>query len=696
MAFVGQEEQLRELQDRYRYLYTAIFIAFGILLSRLIYLQIFNGEKMRLFSEENRIRRVKIVAPRGMIVDRERKLLIDNRPSFDLEIIPQYLRESKRGPEVVGRLSNLIHMSVADIQSVLDKARGQPPFLPIKIKEDLPRDEVAAVESWRIDMPGVSVEMEIKRTNIFGDIAAHLLGYIGEVTQNELPKLNSGTSTLKYKQGDHIGKSGLEQRMEDVLRGVDGEEMVEVDALGRRKLDIKGNRLLGSKVVGKVEIPGKNLVLTIDQDLQVAAAKAFGDKAGALVAIDPSTGEILAMISRPAFDPTDFARGIKYDLWEKLRTDENRPLRDKTIQDHYSPGSTFKIVTGITGLEEGVIDENTSFNCPGYVWVGDRKMHCWKKEGHGNVSIVSALTQSCDVFFYRVAQKLKSVNDIAKWAFHLGLGQKTGINLAREVPGLVPTEEWKMKRYNIPWQNGETLSVAIGQGPVLATVLQLANMYSSIANGGTLHRPFLVKRIESFDGQVLESFSPEDIDTTRLSPKTYELVRQGLWGVVNAPNGTAHRTAELPGMDFVGKTGTVQLFNQSSDKIYDKCVNMKYHNRHHGVFTGFAPAANPVIAIAVLVEHACSGSQGAAPIAKEVVKAYLLKKFPELYGSKSDEKILSEIKSLPLRLDPKAEDEEVTIDPVTPSLRIPPPVQDTLSEPESQAPDSDGKNNTEE
>jgi len=633
MAFLGQEEQLREFQDRFKYLYAAVFIGLGFLLLRLVDLQILRGDRMRQYSEENRIKRVRIPAPRGMIFDRNRQLLIDNRPAFDLEVIPQYLKESKEVPQVISNLSKLIHMSEDQIFQGLEKAKGRPSFFPVKIKTDLTRDEVAAVETWRINMPGVQVSEEIKRTNIYGDIAAHLLGYIGEVNQTELPRVNKDATKNPYKLGDNIGKFGLEQRMEDSLRGIDGEKLVEVDALGRTKIDKGGGRVIQGGLPEKPPIPGKNLILTIDQDLQTAATEAFGEKSGSVVAIDPRSGEILAMLSRPSFDPTQFSRGIPSNLWKQLLANENKPLRDKTIQDHYPPGSTFKIVTAVAGLEEGVIDENTRFNCSGSIRLGNRLYHCHLKRGHGDVNVVSAITQSCDIFFYRVAQRLKSVDDIAKWARHMGMGRRTGINLAREVDGLIPTEEWKMKRFNQPWNGGETLSVAIGQSYVLTTALQLANLYASVGNGGTLFKPYIVREVESNDGQILEEFKPLMLDNAKIKSSTRDLIMQGLWGVVNAPGGTAS-SQRLPGMDFVGKTGTVQVMRMAADKIYQKCETLKYRERHHGVFAGFAPAKDPVIAVAVIAEHACSGSRGAAPIARAVVKKYMEKYYPDLYGEK--------------------------------------------------------------
>lgn len=564
MAFLGQEQQVRELQDRIRFLYLGLFLGLGILTARLVYLQVLAGDRLRKYSEENRIKKVRIASPRGMIFDRNRKLLVDNQPAFDLEITPQYLSDPEQRKEVLGRISKLINLPLSEVQRRLDRSKNQATFLPVKIKTDLSRDEVAVLETWKLNMPGVAVEMEIQRTNVFGDIASHFLGYIGRVNQVELPALQK--LGRPYKLDDTIGKSGIEEQLEDTVRGVDGQEMIEVDAMGRRIRDRERGKVL-TRSTEEPAIPGKNLILTIDQDLQLAAVKAFGEKIGGLVALDPSSGEVLAMISRPSFDPTEFSRGVSSKTWKKLLDDENHPLRDKTIQDHYSPGSTFKVVTAIAGLEEGVIDENTRFHCPGFLWVGNRKYHCHKREGHGEMNVVTGLSNSCDVFFYRVAQRFNSVDAIAKWAFKLGLGKRTGIQLSREATGLIPTEAWKKKAFNQPWNGGETASVAIGQSFVLTTAMQLANLYATIANGGTLFRPHYIKAIETVDGTPVEVKPPEVIDHVPLKPHTLELVRQGIWGVINDPHGTA-RLQKIEGLDFVGKTGTSQVVRISADKIF--------------------------------------------------------------------------------------------------------------------------------
>ncbi len=625
MAFLGQEEQLREFQDRFQYVYGGLTIALLIVVFRLVFLQIFSGDELRRRSEEQRLKRVTIQAPRGMIFDRNGTLLIDNQAAFDLEITPQYLKESKRKDEILEKLSKLVDIPIEQIKKKLKKARYQAAFVPVKIKTDLSRDEVAKIESWKIDMPGVSVAMEIKRTNVYGDTASHFLGYIGKINSTELPKLKK----KDYRRGSSIGKIGIEKELEKTLRGQDGEELVEVDALGRKVREEQTMENVLGKAVGKPAIPGKNLILSVDQDLQLEAKKAFGDKVGSLVAMNPKTGEILAMISRPSFDSTEFSRGIPSKLWKKLLSNDAHPLRDKTIQDHYMPGSVFKALTAIAGLEEGVITKNTYFNCKGVHRVGRLPVHCWKRSGHGNLNVVSALEQSCDVFFYKMAQKLESVNLLHKWASYFGLGKKTGIMLPGEVPGLIPTEEWKKKRFGRIWTTGETTSVAIGQSFVLTTVLQLANVYSTLGNGGFLYKPFYLKKIETADGEELKTFDPELVRTIPVKKETLEIIKEGLYQVVNGKKGTA-KFLKIPGADFAGKTGTAQVVRLSKDKLYGSCKNLPYKFRHHAVFAGFAPVKDPVIAVALVAEHECGGSTGAGPIARAVINAYLKKNYPSL------------------------------------------------------------------
>jgi penicillin-binding protein 2 len=630
MAFLGGEEQLKELQDRFKFAFAILFLALGLLTARLVYLQIFNGDKFRHYSEENRIKRVRIPAPRGMIFDRNHILLVDNQPAFDLEITPQYLRESGEVEEVLKLVADLIGEPLESIRAKLEQSRHQPSFVPVKIKNDLTRDEVATLESWKISTPGVSVKMEIQRTNVHGDTAAHLLGYIGKVNSSEHIQLREAGKS--YRLGDQIGKIGIEKEMEDYLRGVDGQELIEVDALGRRIRDEVQGIFGGLKEVK--EIPGQNIFLTIDQDLQLAAKEAFGDRVGSLVAIDPRSGEVLAMISRPSFDPTEFSRGISPDLWRELLNDPARPLRDKAIQDHYMPGSVFKKVTAIAALEEAVITPDTVVNCPGHLRIGNRVYRCHKRSGHGDVNVVSALAQSCNVFFYRIAQKMQSIDLIAQWSEKLGLGQRTQINLPREVPGLIATEAWRKERLGQPWTPGLTANMSIGQGDVLTTVLQLANLNAAIANGGTLYRPNYVNRIESHTGQIIREFKPEILNQVKISEETLRNVTQGLWGAMNHTTGTGY-WQRIKGADFAGKTGTSQNLRIPADQGNVRCDDLKPQNRHHAVFAGFAPANDAKIAVAILAEHGCYGSSGAAPVARAVIKKYLEKYEPQLFEKPS-------------------------------------------------------------
>lgn len=370
----------------------------------------------------------------------------------------------------------------------------------------------------------------------------------------------------------------------------------------------------------------------------MAAAQAFqkifpDKKIGAVIAVSPKTGEILAAMSQPSFDPTAFARGVSPQIWSELLNNEYRPLRDKTIQDHYMPGSTFKVVTLIAGLEEKEIDESFTVHCTGSIRVGNRPFHCHKKGGHGVVDPVQALAQSCDTFFYRVGQKL-GIDRIAKYATMLGLGKRTGVNLAHEETGLIPTEEWKRQRFGQVWTPGETPSCAIGQSYVLTTPIQLANLYAAIATGGFLWRPFLVKYIESPDGRILKEFQPESLAQAKISTKTLDIVRKGLWHVLNDPRGTAyyHR---IPGFDVSGKTGTSQVVGVTADKVYAKCKDQPFNLRDNGLFVAYAPPDDPSIAVAVVAEHGCHGSTSAAPIAMAVIKTYLQKYMPQRYGDEA-------------------------------------------------------------
>lgn len=633
---LGQNEQLQVYQERFRFLYLAV-ILIGVLLGfRLWYLQVLQGDNFKRIAEENRLKKVVEPAPRGMIFDRNRKLLLDNQPTFSLVVTPQYFRTASKEEqeEAFQKLAKITDIPEKEIWETLKKARRQPSFQPVLIKKNLSEDEVALIEMEKIDLPGIDVDVGIQRTNVYDNISAHVLGYISMISPKELPRLNR--RGRRYSKDDSIGKAGLEQQWEDVLRGVDGISYLEVDALGRKKREVgQDSQSLLSDLANRKPIPGKNFVLTIDQDLQNAAAKAFGEeKTGAVVAIDPNNGEILAMLSWPAFKTTDFSIGVEPTYLQELFNNEDKPLLDKTIKEHYGPGSTFKIISAIAGLEEGLIDPNAKIQCGGSFRFGRRNYHDWKRSGFGPTDVVKSLTRSVDVYYYKLAVRM-DIDTLAAYAKRLGLGQKTNVRLPGEISGIVPSREWKQKVKGEKWQKGETLSVIIGQSFLTATPIQLANMIAAIANGGTLYRPRIVKQIETPDGQILETTQSEIIAENKFKESTLKYVRQGLRNVLShEANGTA-KWASIPGIDAAGKTGTTQVIRFTKETLHSDCKDQEKRFRHHGLFVAYAPFKNPKIAVAVVAEHSCSGSGGAAPIAMQVIKAYLAKIDPDKYGEKA-------------------------------------------------------------
>jgi len=626
----GEEEIVRSHKRRADNIIQLILFSFALLLMRLWYLQVVKGEMFYEFSLNNKIRKESVDAPRGMMFSRNSKLLVNNVPRFDAVIIPQYVTGLS---DVVTKLATILNMSEDSINKIIARYRGQASYRSITIKKNISQKELAVIETESEKIPGVRVEVYISREYSGNEIGAHLLGYISEISQHQLPRF-SKRDRRNYKLGDFIGQSGLEEKYDGTLRGIDGREIVEVDARGRLRRVIKDNTLY-EDIKNLPAIPGNNIRLTIDSDLQKVAYDALEGKVGSAVAIDVNTGEVLAMVSRPSFDPSKFSRKLTTKYWNSILENENNPMRDRSIQEHYAPGSTFKTISAIAALEEKVIDPTTEFECSGSLRVGRRTFHCWKKSGHGKVNVVGALRESCDVFFYQIAKKM-DVDDLAKYAKGFGVGSKTGISLPREISGLMPTKEWKKKRYGRDWQKGETLATIIGQSYVLMTPLQLANSYAMIANGGTGYKPSLIKEIFSINGDIIEKRQPEVLRKISISPENLKVIKQGLYEVVNERAGTAW-WYKLPDGQISGKTGTSQVIEFSADKIYHKCEEREYKYRHHGIFASYAPSLKPRIAVAVVVEHGCHGSSAAAPVAKAIIKKYL-EKYPtvRLAGKKND------------------------------------------------------------
>ena len=599
MVPLSQREVPAALRRRLTVALGGALVGFLLLLARLWNLQILHGDEMRTLSENNRIRLHRVQATRGTVLDRAGRVLVDSRPSFDAVLVP----EDTRNVELtVENLAQLLNQSAADMHALLMQTSSRPAFEEIAVKRDLSWDEVVAIETHQLDLPGVSLQITPRRSYPLGPKLAHLLGYVGEASPQEL------SLDPRYRMGDLVGKTGLERRWENYLRGVNGGQQVEVDSVGRRL-----------RVLREVEeIPGDTIRLTVDLDLQEAAARALGDHDGSVVAIDPNTGGILAFVNQPGFDPNVFARGIHADEWRALLTDKHRPLNNRAMQGQYPPGSTFKIVVATAALEECIINPFTRIHCPGGLQFGNHYFRCWKKGGHGTVNLHEALVQSCDVFFYQVAQRL-GIDAIARQARAFGLGMPTGVGLEHERPGTIPDVAWKRQRFKQPWYAGETLSAAIGQGYVTATPLQMANLIATLAVGKR-YRPHFVQRIETPEGEVATVEAPEVIGTLNVRQTTLMQVREGLRDVVNTDRGTGKK-ARLDGIEAAGKTGTSQVVKMGKERV--KSTQLPWQHRDHAWFVAYAPFDAPEIAVAALVEHAeAGGGAVAAPIAHDVMQTY--------------------------------------------------------------------------
>ncbi|MCF8125308.1 MAG: penicillin-binding protein 2 [Desulfotignum sp.] len=580
-----------------------ILTVFVFLFLRLVYLQLIKGEEFRRLSETNCVRLKSIKPSRGLIYDRHNTLLVDNRPAFDLVIV---LEDAAPVPDTVSFLSLLIHESYADLMDNIQKAGDAAFYKPITLKKDISRDQLAIVEAHKFDLPGIHIETEPTRHYIYPGTASHLLGYLGQINKREL-------ETEKYphvKSGDNIGRYGVEKTFEPFLQGRRGGRQVEVDVNGRVV-----------KVLKTVEpLPGNDLYLTLDLSLQQMAEDLIKDHDGAVVALDPSNGDVLVMASNPGFNQNDFIGGISSDKWRALMENPGHPMTNKAIQAEYPPASTYKTLTAIAALEEKVIGGDTTTFCPGFYVFRGRRYHCWSRHGHGKLSVVDALAQSCDVFFYQTGEKT-GVDALAQYANGCGLGRPTGIALAHERHGLIPTSVWKRQRFNEPWHPGETLSISIGQGFNLVTPLQMAVFTAAIANGGTLYRPRIIKTIQDDRGRVIKKIDPEITGGIPAGAKTLELVKKGLVKVIQGDRGTA-RSLRIKGIEMAGKTGTAQVFSRKTGEKFDN-EKLERKLQDHAWFVCYAPAQNPVIAISVIIEHGEHGSSAAAPVAGALVRKYL-------------------------------------------------------------------------
>ena len=598
---IRKREQDPDIARRARILLFAAIAGFSLLLARLYWLQVVSFDTYRSLSENNRLRLRTVHAPRGPIFDRKGRAIAETQGSFDLVCSPVDVVDPAGE---IRFLSEIVEFD-ADEDEVLDKVREamrKNPYSGITVARDLRFEQVSVLEFNREALPGFSVMVEAKRSYPFGTAFAHVLGYVGEVSQEEL---DAGRDE-RLAMGDLVGKYGLERMMDNVLRGINGGRKVEVDASGRDQRMVE-------------EVPsttGGPLHTTLDADLQKAAQDAMGDRAGAVIALVPKTGEVLAFYSAPAFDPNVFARGIRRADWQALNADPRKPMQNKGLQGTYAPGSTVKPFLALAALEGKVQAKESQVSCGGSYRLGNHTFRCWKEKGHGPVDMYRALVQSCDVYFYTLGLRL-GPDRIAGLEKGAGLGTISGIDLPGERRGLVPDPEWKRRVMKDRWYDYESLLLGIGQGSTHLTPLEMAVGYSTLATGGVVMKPYVVSRVGAMDGSVSER-KPETVRRLPWKPENVEFIRKALGGVVN-DYGTGG-AAKLPGVVVGGKTGTAQVAQVKGKMI--KSEHLAYEVRDHAWFAGFAPVEDPRICVVAMVEHGGHGGSAAAPIVKAVMQEY--------------------------------------------------------------------------
>lgn len=624
---------------------------FSTLTGRLFYLQLLKGHTYRDMADDNRISLQPLPASRGRIFDRYGQLLVENTPDYQLSVIPELANQHPKthpfGPPTgfVGRgaglfsptrhrrtgkhaglqhtlelLKPFLALDDQAIQTLLKRAHQQRAFLPLTVKTHLTWEELSHIEARIHAFPGVIIKVQPLRHYPLGSLSAHVIGYMGEVAKTDRRRFRD----LTFRAGDLLGKSGVERSMEPRLRGTEGLREVEVNALGRQVRELRRTPAR----------PGQDLHLTLDMDLQKEAEQALVDSsgaAGAVVIMNPNSGELLVMASQPAYDPNVFISGFSQDAWQQLINNADHPLTNKAIQGQYPPGSTFKMIVVLAALAMGKLNQHHRVHCQGYITLQNHRFYCWKLRGHGNVNLSQALAQSCDTFFYELAEKV-GIDAIQKQARRLGLGTTTGIDLDGERPGLIPSRAWKRRQYRAPWYPGETLITAIGQGYVLTTPLQLAVMISAIANGGAVYQPFLVQPTTDTPSQK----KPTPRWHNHFKDDHLNLLHEGLERVVHGPLGTA-RASQLAEVRMAGKTGTSQVVRHRRAQNGSLLRSDNLRHKDHALFVAYAPTHAPEIAISVLLEHGGGGGSNAAPVAKRVMDLYFAKKKGLPFPPKTDQ-----------------------------------------------------------
>lgn len=591
------QDKNRGLQHRIKYVRAFIVVLFAIILFRAWHMQIIKGSFYKKLAEDNRVRTVILPPLRGIIYDRKGEVLARNVPAFNLSIV---VADTKNLDSAIRKIAPIIKLSVEDIKERVKSAKNYDPFSPLIIKEDISMQEVALIESQAWNLPGVEVIVEGRRDYPQQNLAAHLIGYVGEITQAQL-KADAYSSELP---GRLIGQNGIEKVYDNLLRGRVGRKNIEVDASGheRQILDITE------------PLAGDNIVLSIDMRLQTAAEEALGDRRGAVVVLDSETGEVLALASHPAYDPNILSRRLSPKMWQTIAEDKDHPLNNRAIQGTYPPGSVFKILMAAAGLEAGFIEPDRKILCRGGLQYGNRFYRDWTAAGHGEVGLHKALRESCDVYFYQLGSRMQ-IDTIAKYAMLFGLGEPTGIDLPSEKKGLVPTSQWKLDVKKERWYPGETLSVSIGQGYLSVTPLQQAVMVNTVINSGSLIRPRVLKGIISDKEKKTFEFPSVEVRRINMMESTLKIIKSGLRGVVNEPGGTGG-AARSSLVDVGGKTGTAQAVGRRPGGGEYTGFN------DHAWFVAFAPVDKPRITVSVLVEHGGHGGSVAAPVAKKIIEEY--------------------------------------------------------------------------
>lgn len=591
-----------------------VLICFGILVSRFVYLQLARHEYFQTLAENNRISLVPIIPNRGLILDRNGVVLAHNFFVYTLEITPSRVKDVA---ETIAELSKLVEITAQDRKRFKKLREQSHSFESVPIRTHLSETEAARFAVNRFRFPGVEIRSRLFRHYPLEKSGSHLIGYIGRINDKDLQSLEEKGNLSNYKGSDHIGKAGIEQSYEQELHGTTGFQQVEIDADGHAV------RILSSTA----PVPGNDLILSIDSKLQALAEQAFGERRGALVALDPKNGEVLAYVSQPGFDPNLFVDGIDTENWKALNESLDKPLINRPLRGIYPPGSTFKPFVALAGLEAGKrpppfsISDSGFFTLPG----NTHKYRDWKPGGHGQVDIVKAITVSCDTFFYGLAMEL-GIAQMTDFVRHFGFGKRTGLDIKGEVEGLLPTPEWKQRRFKQKWFPGETVIVGIGQGYTLVTPMQLALATATLANNGTAIRPHLVSSIQDKSSGTTRQVPVFSMDKITLNPKNVELVKQGMVAVT-MPGGTAASVGAGSPYQVAAKTGTAQVIGiKQNEKYNEKLINERH--RDHALFIAYAPADDPKIALAVIVENGGHGGSAAGPIARKVMDYHLLGKMP--------------------------------------------------------------------